>query len=156
MGYLWIKNTDPALWFDAFIFRQAVIAAIKIKKIRHAVDENAFVEKFFPDEVEDLRSLPLPRTCSVSSGYGRRTNVHGAGFISCRLLQQRLSSIQLKTTITLTSMRRSGGMHHSGSTSPFRLKRGMKSDKPVKCPVWQTDEGEISLSKNGVHAHGKY
>jgi hypothetical protein len=61
MGYLWIKNTDPALWFDAFIFRQAVIAAIKIKKIRHAVDENAFVEKLFPDEVEDLRSLPLPQ-----------------------------------------------------------------------------------------------
>jgi len=42
------------------MFRQAVIAAIKIKKIRHAVDENAFVEKIFPQEVEELRSLPLP------------------------------------------------------------------------------------------------
>jgi hypothetical protein len=60
MGYHWVKNTDPALQFDAFMFRQAAIAALKIKKIRHAVDENAFVEKLFPDEVEALRSLPLP------------------------------------------------------------------------------------------------
>jgi hypothetical protein len=60
MGFHWIKNTDPALRFDAFMFRQAVIAAIKIKKIRYAIDEDEFVEKIFPDEVEDLRSLPLP------------------------------------------------------------------------------------------------
>lgn len=55
-----MKNTDAALRFDAFIFRSAAIAAIKIKKIRHAFDENAFVEKLFPDEIEALRSLPLP------------------------------------------------------------------------------------------------
>ena len=60
MGFHWIKNTDPVLRFDAFIFRQGVIAAIKIKKIRYAIDEDEFVEKIFPDEVEDLRSLPLP------------------------------------------------------------------------------------------------
>ena len=42
------------------MFRPAVIAAIKIKKVRHAIDENAFVEKIFPEEVEALRSLPLP------------------------------------------------------------------------------------------------
>jgi hypothetical protein len=60
MGYHWIKNIDPSLRFDAFIFRQAVIAVIKIKKIRYAVDENAFVENLFPEEVEALRLLPLP------------------------------------------------------------------------------------------------
>ena len=60
MGYHWTKNTDPALRFDAFIFREFVISAITIKKIRHAIDENTFVEKVFPDEVEALRSLPLP------------------------------------------------------------------------------------------------
>ena len=48
------------LRFDAFIFREFVISAITIKKIRHAIDENVFVEKLFPDEVEALRSLPLP------------------------------------------------------------------------------------------------
>jgi len=60
MGYHWIKNTDPAMRFDAFIFREFAISAITIKKIRHAIDENVFVEKLFPDEVEALRSLPLP------------------------------------------------------------------------------------------------
>jgi len=60
MGYHWIKNTDPVWQFDAFMFRPAAIAAIKIKKIRHAIDKNAFVEHLFPEEVHALRSLPLP------------------------------------------------------------------------------------------------
>jgi hypothetical protein len=49
-----------------------------------------------------------------------------------------------------------GIMYPSGSISPCHLKRGMNADKPVKGPVWQTDEVEILLSKNGVHAHRKY
>ena len=60
MGYHWNKNTDPALRFDAFIFRKAVIAAITIKKIRHAIDVHIFIEHLFPEEVAALRSLPLP------------------------------------------------------------------------------------------------
>ena len=40
--------------------RPAVMAAIKIKKIRHAIDESAFVEHLFSEEVDALRSLPLP------------------------------------------------------------------------------------------------
>ena len=44
------ENTDVTLRFNTFIFRSAAIAALKIKKkIRHAFDENAFVEKLFPD-----------------------------------------------------------------------------------------------------------
>jgi len=38
-------------------------------------------------------------------------------------------------------------MYHSGSTSLYRLKRVMTPDKPVKSPVWQTDEIGILLSK---------
>jgi len=60
IGFHWIKNTDPVLQSDAFMFRTAVIAAIKIKKIRYAIDENAFVEHLFPEEVDALRSLKLP------------------------------------------------------------------------------------------------
>ena len=97
----------------------------------------------------------FPFMCSASSGYGRRTSGHGAGSLSCRRQLQRLSLILLQTIVTLTSTRRNGGMHHSGSTSPCRLKRGMKADEPVKGPVWQKDESEILLSKNGVHAQGK-
>jgi hypothetical protein len=42
------------------MFRPAVIAAIKIKRIRHAIDENAIVEHLFPEEVDALSSLPPP------------------------------------------------------------------------------------------------
>jgi len=110
----------------------------------------------FPKKLMHCAHSRFPLIYSVSSGYGRRTSGHGAGSISCRIKRQRLSSIRLKTTEIPTSTKRSGGMHHSGSISPYRLKRGMKPDKPVKSPVWQTDEDEISLGENGVHDHRKY
>jgi len=138
------------------MFRPAVIAAIKIKKIRHTIDKNAFVEHLFPEEVDALRSLPPLHKYSASSGYGRRTSGHGIGSISCRRQLQKLSSIVLKTTVTLILTMISGGMHHSGSRSPCHLIRGMNVDKPVKGPVWQTDEVKILLSEHGVHANRKY
>ena len=60
MGYNWLENTEPDLPFDAFMFRQAVIAAVKVKKVRYAVDDDVIIEKKFPDEVVALRALPLP------------------------------------------------------------------------------------------------
>ena len=60
MGYRWVKNTAADLPFDGFIFRQAVIAAVKLKKVRYAIDDEVIIEKKFPDEVQNLRLLPLP------------------------------------------------------------------------------------------------
>ena len=60
MGYRWMKNTLADLPFDGFIFRPAVIAAVKLKKVRYAIDDEVIIEKKFPDEVENLRLLPLP------------------------------------------------------------------------------------------------
>jgi len=99
MGYHWITNTVPALQFDAFIFREFVISAIKIKKIRHTVDENTFVEKLFPDEVEALRSHTLPlHVLRELSGYVLRTSGHGAGSISFRIPQERSGSTRQRGT----------------------------------------------------------
>ena len=61
MGYHWVKNTVTDLPFDAFMFRQAVIAAIKVKKVRYAIEDDVIIEKKFPDEVKSLRLLPLPK-----------------------------------------------------------------------------------------------
>ena len=124
------------------------------QKDRHAIDENAFVEKLFPEEVEALRSLPLP--LHVLRELWIRTQNERAWRRFYTTQRLRLSSLLLKTTEIPTSTRRSGVMHPSGSISPCHLKRGMNADKPVKGPVWQTDEVEILLSKNGVHAHRKY
>lgn len=60
MGYHWVKNTVSDLPFDGFIFRPAVIAAVKLKKVRYAIDDEVIIEKKFPDEVKNLRLLPLP------------------------------------------------------------------------------------------------
>jgi hypothetical protein len=60
MGYHWVKNTVADLPFDAFMFRQGVIVAVRVKKVRYAIDNNVIIEKKFPDEVKSLRLLPLP------------------------------------------------------------------------------------------------
>jgi hypothetical protein len=60
MGYHWVKNTVKGLPFDAIMFRQAVIAVVKVKKVRYAIDDEVIIEKKFPDEVCELQSLPLP------------------------------------------------------------------------------------------------
>jgi hypothetical protein len=60
MGYRWCRNTNPEFPFDAIIFRNAVIAVVKVKKVRYSIDDKTPAEKFFPDEVKALRSLPMP------------------------------------------------------------------------------------------------
>jgi hypothetical protein len=60
MGYRWCRNTDPAFPFDAFMFRHAVIAVVKVKKVRYSIDDKTPAEKFFPDEIKALRALPMP------------------------------------------------------------------------------------------------
>jgi hypothetical protein len=60
MGYRWCGNTDPAFPFDAFIFRDMVIAVVKVKKVRYSIDDKTPAGKFFPDEIAALRSLPMP------------------------------------------------------------------------------------------------
>ena len=47
MGYRWVKNTVSDLPFDGFIFRSAVIAAVKLKKVRYAIDDEVIIEKKF-------------------------------------------------------------------------------------------------------------
>jgi len=60
LGYRWCRNTDPEFPFDAVMFRDAVIAVVKVKKIRYSICDKTPAEKFFPDEILALRSLPLP------------------------------------------------------------------------------------------------
>jgi hypothetical protein len=37
-----------------------VIAAVKLKKVRYAIDDEVIIERKYPDEVKNLRQLPLP------------------------------------------------------------------------------------------------
>ena len=61
MGFSWLKNTRADLPFDGFIFRLAVISAVRLKKSRYAIADDVIIEQKFPDDVEALRRLPLPQ-----------------------------------------------------------------------------------------------
>jgi len=60
MGYHWAENTDRSVPFDGFLYRDGIIVAVKMKKVRYGLDDNCIIEHKFPDDVADLRTLPLP------------------------------------------------------------------------------------------------
>ncbi len=60
MGFSFAGNTDPSVPFDGFLFRSAVISALKLKKVRHGLGADCDIGKKFPDDVLDLRNLPVP------------------------------------------------------------------------------------------------
>jgi hypothetical protein len=60
MGYHWAENTDPALPFDGLMYRETVMVAVRLKKVRYGIGEDCIIEKKFPDDVAALRTLPLP------------------------------------------------------------------------------------------------
>ena len=60
MGYYWIDNTNPSIRFDGLMFKPSIMVVVKLKKIRFGLKEDCIIEKKFPDNVADLRMLPLP------------------------------------------------------------------------------------------------
>jgi hypothetical protein len=60
MGYHWLANTDPVLPFDGLMYRTAAVVAVVLKKVRYAIEDDCIIEKNFPDEVDALRTLPIP------------------------------------------------------------------------------------------------
>ena len=60
MGYHWLENDNEAVRFDGLMYRQAVMVAVKLTKIRYGLDDDCIIENKFPDLVADLRSLPVP------------------------------------------------------------------------------------------------
>ena len=60
MGYFCTENTETALPFDGLMYRDTNVVAVRLKKTRYSPGEDFLLEKKFPDDVEALRSLPLP------------------------------------------------------------------------------------------------
>lgn len=61
MGCHWVENMDPSVPFDGFLYRNAIMVALKAKKVRYGLEADCIIEDKFPDDVLDLRSLPLPQ-----------------------------------------------------------------------------------------------
>jgi len=60
MGYHWAENTDPDVPCAGLMYQKHVMIAVSAKKVRYGLSENCIVEKKFPDEIENVRALPLP------------------------------------------------------------------------------------------------
>lgn len=60
MGYRWAENTDPSMPFDGFLYRDSMIIAVKLRKLRYGLDDNCIIEKKLPEDVAALRNLPVP------------------------------------------------------------------------------------------------
>lgn len=60
MGYHWAANTDPAVPFAGFMYKKNVIISVTAKKLRYGLSEDCIIEKKLPDEIAQVRSLPLP------------------------------------------------------------------------------------------------
>jgi hypothetical protein len=60
MGYHWLENSDAGVRFDGLMYRQALMVVVKLKKVRYGLDDDCIIEEKFPDDVADLRSLPVP------------------------------------------------------------------------------------------------
>jgi hypothetical protein len=60
MGYYWAENTTPLLPFEGFVWRDAVMIAVKMMKVRYGPGDDCRIEDKYPDEVAEVRSLPLP------------------------------------------------------------------------------------------------
>ena len=60
MGYYWTDNTDLSVRFDGLMYRKTVVVAVKLKKLRYGLSDDCIIENKFPEDVEDLRGLPLP------------------------------------------------------------------------------------------------
>ncbi len=64
MGYFCVENTETTLPFDGLMYRDTNVVAVRLKKTRYSPGEDFLIDKKFPDEVADLRALPLPPTVS--------------------------------------------------------------------------------------------
>ena len=60
MGYHWTDNTDTSVKFNGLMYRKNIMIAVKMKKIRYGLDTDCIIEEKFPDDIADIRALPLP------------------------------------------------------------------------------------------------
>ena len=153
MGYFCAENNETSLPFDGLMYRDAVVVAVKLKKVRYSPGEDFILEKKFPDEVAALRTLPLPST--VAREIWLRTQNERA-FRRFWILPDTTAEIEEVTRDGLPESPLPGGVLGEGSLQGHPLLRGpgkgadrgrgeRHPEKPVKCPDWQTDDPVFRL-----------
>ena len=112
MGYHWAENTDPDVPCAGLMYQENVMIAVSAKKVRYGLSENCIIENKFPDDIENVRALPLRPSSSASSGSGRRTSGRSGGSMSCRGPPRRSRKIPKRGTGTPITGRCTGRKLH--------------------------------------------
>ena len=140
--------------FDGLMYRDAVVVAVKLKKVRYSPGEDFILEKKFPDEVAALRTLPLPPT--VSRELWLRTQNERAFRRFWIIAGHYHAEIQEVTRDGYRNPHYRVEYLEEGSLQGHPLLRGpgkgadrgrgeRHPEKPVKCPDWQTDDPVFRL-----------
>ncbi len=147
MGYHWAENTDPSVPFDGFLYRDTILSAIKLKKLRYGLEADCIIEQKLPDDVAGLRSLPLPPYV-VRELWVRTQNERA--YRRFYILPDCTAEIEENTR---ENYRNTHYREAYWKKAPYRVeypsvrmgRGGMKSDKPVKRSFCQKDEGHFRL-----------
>ena len=143
MGYFCAENNETSLPFDGLMYRDAVVVAVKLKKVRYSPGEDFILEKKFPDEVAALRTLPLPST--VAREIWLRTQNERA-FRRFYVMGDTTAEIEELTWEGYRNPHyREAYLEEGAVPEQYPVRKGGEgrewiSKNPVKCPDWQTDD----------------
>jgi len=59
-GYCWVSNTETDIPFDAMLYRENDVIALRVRTRRNAPREFDLYEDFFREDFDILQALPLP------------------------------------------------------------------------------------------------
>jgi len=59
-GYCWVTNPETDIPFDAMLYRENDVIALRVRTSRNAPREFDLYEDFFQEDFDILQSLPLP------------------------------------------------------------------------------------------------
>jgi hypothetical protein len=60
-GYCWVSNPDTDIPFDAILYREDDVIALRVRTSRNAPGEFDLYENFFQKDFDILQALPLPK-----------------------------------------------------------------------------------------------
>jgi hypothetical protein len=60
-GYCWVSNPDTDIPFDAILYREDDVIALRVRTSRNAPGEFDLYENFFQKDFDILQALPLPQ-----------------------------------------------------------------------------------------------
>ena len=77
-GYRWVPNPDAEIPFDAFVYRDNDIIAVRAGTCRNAPGDQDLFQDFFRNNYDILRMLPLPAYLSreLWVRYSWSRNIH--------------------------------------------------------------------------------